>query len=155
MMQNAAMLWPLPLIAGGNRKRILRRRLSRIARDGARVHSLKPYGFADFTALVVKWNRIFFDVFDFFEKGSCFCSTMLGHMERCRSFRALAPRRWPLLLRRDFFRVIPANFLEENSKAAHQRRGILIRARYLDLRRSDKPLQRAHSQPERRLNFNC
>ena len=73
-MQSAARLWPLPLIAGCTRKRILRRRLSRIARDGARIHSLQPYGFADFTALVFIWNHIFLNVSDFFAKGSCFGS---------------------------------------------------------------------------------
>ena len=73
-MQNAARLWPLPLIAGGTRKRILRRRLSRIARDGARVHSPQPYAVADLTALVFIWNHIFFNVSDFFAKGSFFRS---------------------------------------------------------------------------------
>ena len=74
MMQNAARLWPLPLIAGGTRKRILRRRLSRIARDGARVHSPQPYADADVTALEFIWNHIFLSVSDFFAKGSCFGS---------------------------------------------------------------------------------
>ena len=72
-MQNAARLWPLPLIAGGTRKRILRRRLSRIARDGARVHSPQPYADADVTALEFIWNHIFLNVSDF-AKGSCFGS---------------------------------------------------------------------------------
>ena len=78
MMQNAARLWPLPLIAGGTRKRLLRRRLSHIARDRARVHSLQPYGFADFTALVFIWNHIFLNVSDFFAKGSCVGSAIFG-----------------------------------------------------------------------------
>ena len=70
----------------GNRKRHLRRRLSSIARDGARVHSLQPYGFADFTALVFIWNHIFLNVSDFSAKGSCFGSAMLGHIERVPIF---------------------------------------------------------------------
>ena len=66
-MQNAARLWPLPLIAGSTWKRILRRRLSRIVRDGVRVHSPQPYGFADFTTSdVLIWDHIFFIVDDFF-----------------------------------------------------------------------------------------
>ena len=85
-MQNAARLWPLPLIAGGTRKRILRRRLSRIARDGARVHSSQPYADAGLTALVFIWNHIFFNVSDFFAKGSCFGSAMLAHMYRVPIF---------------------------------------------------------------------
>ena len=78
LMQNAARLWPLPLIAGGSKKQILRRRLSRIARDGARVHSLEPYAFADFTALALIWNHSFFNVSDFFAKGSRFGSAIFG-----------------------------------------------------------------------------
>ena len=83
-MQNAARLWPLPLIAGGTRKRILRRRLSRIARDGARVHSLQPYAVADFTTSdVLIWDHIFFIVDDFFAQCSrCLGKTTVG-IRRC------------------------------------------------------------------------
>ena len=83
-MLNAARLWPLPLIAGGTRKRILRRRLSRIARDGARVHSLQPYGFANFTTSdVLIWDHIFFIVDDFFAHCSrCLGKTTVG-IHRC------------------------------------------------------------------------
>ena len=49
--------------------------MSRIARDGARVHSLQPYGFADFTTSdVLIWDHIFFIVDDFF----AYCSRCLG-----------------------------------------------------------------------------
>ena len=89
-MQNAARLWPLPLIASGTRKRILRRRLSRIARDGARVHSPQPYGFADFTTSdVLIWDHIFFIVDDFF-----------AHCSRCLGKTTLGIRRCILVLHR-------------------------------------------------------
>jgi hypothetical protein len=66
------------LVAAARQQRKLRRRLSRIARDGARVHSPQPYGFADLTALEFIWNHIFFNVSDFFAKGSCFGSAIFG-----------------------------------------------------------------------------
>ena len=93
LMQNAARLWPLPLIASGTRKRILRRRLSRIARDGARVHSSQPYADAGLTALVFIWNHIFFNVDDFLAKGSCSGTRLAARLAFRWSFRALAPRR--------------------------------------------------------------
>ena len=74
-MQNAAKLLPLPLIAGGSKKRMLWRRLSRIATDGARPH---PYAVADFTALALIWNHIFLKVSNFFAKGSRFGSAIFG-----------------------------------------------------------------------------
>jgi hypothetical protein len=47
------------------------------------------------TALVFIWNHIFLNVADFFAKGSCFGSAILGHMQRvpifsCSSTAAVA-----------------------------------------------------------------
>ncbi len=121
----------------GNRKWKLRRRLSRITRAGARVHSSQPYGSADITTLVFTWNHSFFNVSNCFAKGSCFGSAILGHTGARADLFVICPA---MVARRSggFF---PRHFCEFlcGKKAGFATRSVMKRARYLYLRSSEIP----------------